>query len=132
VSAQSAVRAGFVAALKVEPGLAGMNGVFDGPAVRASEPFAEIADVQASDWSTKDTRGRELRVAVRVRDLAETSARISGLVEAVERAAAALPRVLGDWAVASCVFRRSRVAAEAPGRWTGVVEWRVRMLERED
>jgi uncharacterized small protein (DUF1192 family) len=132
VSAESAVRAGFVAALRAEPGLAGLNGVFEGPGVRASEPLAEIADVQASDWSTKDQRGRELRVAVRVRDLAETSARIAMLMEAVERAVARLPRVLDGWAVASCVFRRARVAAEAPGRWTGVVEWRVRMLEMED
>jgi hypothetical protein len=131
VSAESVVRAGFVAVLKAEPELAALNGVFDGPVVRASEPYAEIADVQASDWSTKDTRGRELRVAVRVRDLAETSARIGGLVEAVERAIEGLPRVLGGWAIASCVFRRSRVAAEAPGRWTGVVEWRVRMLEED-
>lgn len=129
MSAEAALRSALVTALRAEPGLTALNGVFAGPTVRASEPYAEIADVQASDWSTKDARGRELRVAVRVRDLSETSARVSALCEAVERAVAGLPPVLDGWRVASCVFRRSRVASEAPGRWTGMVEHRVRMLE---
>jgi hypothetical protein len=129
VTADGALRSALLAALRAEPGLAALNGVFAGPAVRASEPFAEIADVQASDWSTKDARGRELRVAITLSDLGETSARLTGLIEAVERAVAGLPQVLDGWRIASCVFRRSRVAGEAPGRWTGMVEHRVRMLE---
>ncbi len=118
-----------MASLRADPVLAAtLNGVFDGPAVRASTPFAEVGDGIAGDWGTKDRAGRELRLAVIVRDAAETSVRLGGLVAAVEAAVPGLPRDLDGWRVASVVFLRSRVAGEGPGRWIGSVEFRVRVL----
>lgn len=129
-AATAAVRAAIGAALRGDATLAGvLNGVFDGPAVRASEPYADIADVAASDWGTKDRRGRELRVAVRLRDAGETPARLGLLVDAAERAIEGLPRALDGWRIASCVFLRSRTAGEGPGRWLAVIEYRLRVLE---
>lgn len=129
-AAEAEVRGAIAAALRADVTLAGvLNGVFDGPAVRASPPFAEVGDALASDWGTKDLRGRELRVAVSIRDATERPVRLAGFVDAAERAIEALPRVLDGWRVASCVFVRSRVAGEGPGRWLAVIEYRVRVLE---
>ena len=131
--AVGAVRAAVLAVLRADPLLDEvLNGVFDGPAVRASAPFAEVGEAMSSDWSTKDQRGREVRIAVLIRDLAERPARLASLIEAAERAVAGLPRDLDDgWQVASCVFLRARTAGEGPGRWLAVAEWRVRVLENQ-
>ena len=126
--AEEAVRAAVGDALRGHAALAGLNGVFDGPAVRATPPFAEVREVLSVDWGTKDARGRELRVAVALRDAGEEPGRVSALAEAAGQAVEGLARDLDGWRVASVAFLRSRVAGEAPGRWLAVVEYRVRVL----
>jgi hypothetical protein len=128
--AEAAVRAGVLAVLADDATLAEeLTGVFDGPGVRASAPFAEVGEALSSDWGTKDVRGREVRVGVLIRDLAERPVRLGALVDAAQRAVEALPRDLDGWRVASVAFLRARTAAEGPGRWLAVLEWRVRVLE---
>ena len=128
--AEGTVRGGIAAALRGNATLVGvLNGVFEGPAVRASAPYAEVAEALASDWSTKDARGRELRVAVMLRDVGERPERLAGLVDAAERAIEEMPRELDGWRVASLAFVRSRTAGDGPGRWLAALEYRVRVLE---
>lgn len=126
MSAEGAVHAAVVAALA---GVAGLNRVEPGASVRASEPYAMVEPLVASDWGTKDRAGRELRVAVTVRDLAERAARLHDLAGAVEAAVMGLPAVIGDWRIASIAFLRSRTASEKAGTWATTLEWRVRVLE---
>ena len=131
-AADVAVRAGVRAALASEAVLTGaLNGVFDGPQVRASAPYAEVGEALSSDWGTKDARGREVRLAVLIRDLAERPVRLGELVDAAERAVEGIARDLDGWRVASVVFLRARIAGEGPGRWLAVAEWRVRVLESQ-
>lgn len=127
--AASAVRAAVAVALREDVGLAAtLNGVFEGPAVRASPPFATVEDALATDWSVKEARGRELRIAVSIRDEGETPERLATLADTAERAIEAAPRTIDGWHVASLVFQRSRLAGEGPGRWLAVIEYRVRVL----
>lgn len=131
--AGEAVRAAVIAALREDPILrAELNGVFAGPAVRASAPYAEVGEIGATDWSTKDRTGRELRVPVTLRDVGERAERLMRLAEAVERAVPAMPRDLAGWRIASARFLRSRTAGEGPGRWLAVVEFRVTVLADEN
>ena len=125
MSAESVVQAALLAGLR---GVAGLNGVFEGPPVKATPPYAEIGELLSGDWSVKDRDGRELRLAVTVRDAGETAARVQALGDAVGAAIAGLPRDLDGWRVASLVFVRSRLLRPAPGRWSAVIEYRVRML----
>jgi hypothetical protein len=125
VSAESVVQVALLVALRE---VAGLNGVFEGPAVKATPPYAEIGETLSGEWGVKDRDGRELRLAVTVRDVGETSARVQALGDAVGAAIAGLPRDLGAWRVASLVFVRSRLLRPAPGRWSVVVEYRVRVL----
>lgn len=124
-SAGAAVRAGVLARLRA---VGGINGVWEGAGVSAAAPFLVLGDVVASDWGTKDAAGRELRVAVTVRDRGDTPARVEGIAAAVEAAVAGLPRDLGGWRVASVVLVRSNVVAAGKGAWAAMVDHRVRVL----
>jgi hypothetical protein len=129
MSAEGALHAALVAALREAADFGGvLNHVFEGPAVKASAPYAEVQPLVAVDWGTKDRAGRELRPAVVVRDAGETPARLHALIGAACAAIEAMPRDLAGWRVASLAFVRSRMLAEAPGRWAAVVEYRVRVL----
>jgi hypothetical protein len=129
MSAEGAVHAALVAALRGAAEVGGVvNGVFEGPAVKASAPYAEVQVGQAIDWGTKDRVGRELRPAVALYDAGETPARLHELIGAVCAAIEAMPRDLDGWRVASLAFSRSRTLRTKPGEWAATVEYRVRVL----
>lgn len=131
MSAESVIQAALVAALRGDAALgAALNGVFEGPQGKATAPFAEIGELLSVDWSTKDAAGREVRLAVTVRDAAETPARLHALAGLAGAAIEALPRDLDGWRIASLSFVRTRVVRGGPGRWSAIIEYRVRMMAR--
>ena len=105
-----------------------VNGVFDGPAVKATAPWIELGPLVAIDWSTKDAAGREVRLVLTVRDRAERPARTHALAAAAGEAVEDVPRDLDGWRVASCVFVRTRVIGDRPGEWSASVEYQIRLL----
>lgn len=132
MTAEAALHAAVTVALA---GVAGLNRIEPGASVRASEPYVTIEPLVASDWGTKDRAGRELRVAVTVRDLAERAARLHALAGAVEAAVMALPAEVpaagGGWRIVSIAFLRGRTASEKAGTWAATLEWRVRVLAED-
>lgn len=130
MSAERAIHAAFVAALAGDAAFAGLvNGVFDGEPVKGSIPYAVVDMSGAVDWSSKTAAGREVRMAVTIHEAGETPARLRTAMEAVQPAIDAVAREPDGWRVASLVFLRSRVARAARGGWTGLIEYRVRMME---
>lgn len=125
MTASGALHAALITALS---GVAGLNRAEPGASARASEPYAMIEPLIAADWGTKDRAGRELRVGVTVRDLAERAARLHDLTGAVETAVAALPVIISGWRIVSVAFLRARTVSEKAGNWAATLEWRVRML----
>ena len=125
MTAEAAVQAAALVALRA---LAGLNGVYLAPPVKATVPYAELGDLLSGDWSVKDRAGRELRLAVTVRGAGDTPERVQALAGAVGAAIAGLPRDLAGWRVASVVLLRSRLSGGPPGRWAALVEYRVRVL----
>ena len=118
-----------LAGLRGDPAVGGaLNRVGDGPAAKATVPFAVLGDAIATDWGTKDMAGRELRVSLTIRDAGDSSARVQALAAGAEAAVAALAPDLDGWRVVSVALVRSAVLAEAPGRWAAAIDWRVRML----
>jgi hypothetical protein len=106
-----------------------VNGIFDAPPARTPRPYLLVDDPVLTDWSTKDQDGREVRIAVLVRDGSQNRSRTRTLADAVEAAIAGMPAALGGgWRVASCVRVRTRLVAEDETRLTAIVEHRVRML----
>ena len=125
MSAEAAAYAALATALA---GVAGLNAVSPGPPLAASPPYAEIGAIVAADWGTKDRPGRELRVQVTVSDRGEAPARVLALAGVAGAAIEAMPRVAQGWELVSIALARTRLAADRPGQWRLVHEYRLRML----
>lgn len=124
-----AVQAALVAALAGDPVIgAAVSGVFDGPPARAAFPYIAVDGGQTTDWSVKDARGREHRVAISVWDDGMASARLHGLMAAAEEAIEDMGRDLPGHRIASIAFLRARIVRDADGPWAGLIEYRVRTL----
>ncbi len=71
--AGTALQEAAVAALREVEGL---NGIYDAPPLQAGAPFAIVEVGLESDWSHKSGAGREVRLAVTVRDKGERAVRL--------------------------------------------------------
>jgi hypothetical protein len=103
--------------------------VFDGPPAGALTPFVAIGDGGATDWSTKDARGREIRLSIAIHDDGAVPARLHGLAAAAEDAIEAMPRALPGHRIASLVLLRSLIVRPAGAPWAARLDYRVRTLE---
>jgi hypothetical protein len=134
--ATAAIAAAVTAALD---GVAGLSGVFDGAPMRAGDAHAVVEIGPESDWGHKSGAGAEVRLAVLIRCGGERHGRARALSYAARAAVEAIGPQLGPWRLVSLAMLRSRVVAardggrsgQGPG-WTGVVEYRARMLRTED
>ncbi len=120
------LQAAAVAALRTVPGI---GAVYDGAPRRAAFPHAVVDGGFETDWGHKSGDGREVRIAVSLRDGGERAARLRELASEAEAALAALGRELPGWSIASLALLRSRIVPEGTG-WTAVIEYRARMLRR--
>lgn len=127
MSVEGAFQSALVAALRAAIGDR-INGVFEGPAVRATAPYAEIGELLSIDWSTKDAEGRELRSLVQLRDRDETAVRLQGLACDADAAIRALDPALDGWRIASVMLVRNRIVRSGVGQWTALIEHRARVL----
>jgi uncharacterized protein DUF3168 len=119
------LQAAALAALETAPGI---GTVHDGPPLQAAFPYAVVECGPESDWSHKSGRGREVRLAVAVRDQGERPARLHALMGQAEAALDGIGAVDG-WQLVSMRFIKSRIVRAPKGPWEGVIEYRARMLE---
>ena len=125
--AGEALAAAAAAALRTVEGL----GVFEAPPLEAAVPWAMVETGPESDWGHKAGTGRELRLAVTIRDRGESGARIRRLAGEAEAALAGLGEVPG-WELVTLVLLRSRSVPPRHGGaeadWVALVEYRARLL----
>ncbi len=124
---EMAVRGAVLEALRGDAALAAMlNGVWDGPPVKASAPYVVLGECIGVDWGTKDRAGREVRVAMTVQDKRENADGLAALLALVD---AAVRRVTVPGCEMGAVgLVRSRVLRARDEGWRAVVEYRVRVL----
>ena len=91
----------------------GLNAVYDGPPLPAAFPYAAVEAGPESDWSHKSGAGRELRLAILLRDQGERPARLRGLAGAAEAAAGADRAGPGRLAAGHPGLPAQRLAARA-------------------
>ena len=127
MTAAEAIMAAAMAALKALDGV----GVYDGTPVRASFPYAVVEAGAQTDWSHKSGVGREVRIAVTLRDGGERPTRLRRLMGEAEAALAAVGGMTG-WHLVTLHHVRSRVVREGRGAeprgWMAMIEFRARML----
>jgi hypothetical protein len=124
------------AAIEALQGAAGIGGVYDGPPLQAAFPYAVVEAGPENDWSHKSGMGREVRLALTIRDQGERPARLHRLMEEAEQAMAGIGELLAGWRIVTMRFARSHVVREPGARasseaWAGAIEYRARMLALE-
>lgn len=124
------LQAAAAAALRALEGLS----VHEGPPVQAAFPYA-VADAGfEADWSHKSGSGREVRLAVTIRDGGERPVRLRRLIGEAEAALGQIAGPFPGWRLVALQFLRSRLVPDgrgAVGSWAGVIELRARMLAQE-
>jgi hypothetical protein len=118
------------AALARLQSVSGLSGIYPGPPLQAALPFATVEAGVETDWGHKSGVGREVRLAIALRDEGERPDRIADRMGAAEAALAA-PLPVPGWQLVSLVFLRSRLVREGravDAAWSGLVEFRARML----
>lgn len=126
---ESQFRSALVAWLAGDPALsASLNDITEEAPSRASIPWLGISASASSDWSTKDRRGREIRVALELQTRGDEADATSALVTQIEDRIAGLPRDHDSFAVASSAFLRARAEQRPRNTRAVLLEYRFRIL----
>ena len=107
-----------------------LGGIYPGPPLQAAFPYAVVECGAETDWGHKNGRGRELRLAVTLRDSGERPDRAQAFAEVAEAALEAGLEVEG-WYLVTLVMVRRRTVAEGRGGkagWAVAIDYRARML----
>jgi hypothetical protein len=107
-----------------------LGGVYPGPPLQAAFPYATVECGAESDWGHKSGRGRELRLAVILRDSGERPDRAQAFADVAEAAIEAGLEVEGWYLVTLALVRRRTVADGRGGKagWAVTIDYRARML----
>jgi hypothetical protein len=129
-SALEAVQQQLVARLNAHSPLMDLiSGIFDGPPPRADFPYIAMATGASLDWSHKGGVGRELSLALTVHDDGETAARLHRVMALVEEALEPGLEDAPGWQIVTFDFRRTRILRRATGPWSGLMEYRAKVLK---
>lgn len=110
-----------------------LGGTYPGPPLQAAYPYAVVECGPEADWGHKSGSGRELRLAVTLRDSGERPERAQAFADVVESAMEAGLDVEG-WRLVTLALVRRRTVAEGrggPAGWVVAIEFRARMLAEE-
>ena len=107
-----------------------LGGVYPGPPLQAAFPHAIVECAAETDWGHKSGRGRELRLAVTLRDRGERPDRARAFAEVAEAAIEAGLEAEGWYLVSLAMVRRRTVAEALGGKagWAVAIDYRARML----
>ena len=107
-----------------------LGAVYPGPPLQAAFPHAVVECGAETDWGHKSGRGREVRLAVTLRDSGERPDRAQALAEVAEATIEAGLEVEG-WRLVTLMLVRRRTVAEGRGGrsgWAVAIDYRARML----
>jgi hypothetical protein len=107
-----------------------LGAVYPGPPLQSAFPYAVVECGAETDWGHKSGRGRELRLAVILRDAGERPDRAQAFAEVAEAAIEAGLEPEGWYLVTLAMTRRRTVAEGRGGRagWAVAIDYRARML----
>lgn len=126
---ETLLRAALLAWLRADPALAeAVNVVTEEAPLRASAPWLGIVASASADWSTKDRRGREVRVALELHVRGDQPATAADLVAAIEARIESLSRAQAGFEIASTQFLRARAERRANNTRAVLLEYRFRLL----
>lgn len=107
--------------------MAQVNGVFHRAPSRIAAPYVLLDDVLATDWGTKDTAGREVRLAFSIREGSQDAGPASAIAAALDARLMALPRTGPGYRLVSIHPLRSRTVRIGE-LWLIALDYRARLL----
>lgn len=126
---ENELRAALIDWLHADPLLGDrLNAVAEEAPARVSPPWLAIAASASADWSTKDRRGREVRVALELHCRGDDPRAAFATAQAIQDRVEDLPRAQAGFAVASQTFLRGRVEQRSANRRAVLLEYRFRLL----
>jgi hypothetical protein len=106
----------------------GLSGVSDGAPIQAGDAHATVDMGPETDWGHKSGEGAELRLALLIRCGGEQAQRVRELTERCRAAMEGLGPAVGAWRLVTMIRLRSRIVRVPGPGWTGIVEYRARLL----
>lgn len=127
---ETTLRAALIAWLRADPALPDMlNDIHEEAPPAASLPWLQIAASASADWSMKDRRGREIRIAIELHARGDDPAETGAMARAIEQRIAAMPPALPGCRIANIIFLRARAEQRAGHRRAVLIEHRFRLIE---
>lgn len=124
------LRAALILWLRNAPALNGkINAVEEEAPVNVSPPWLGIATSASADWSTKDLRGREVRVAFELHTRGSDTAVDGALVTAIDKRVEAIPQAQDGFTIVTARFLRARAERRARNLRVVLLEYSFRLLE---
>lgn len=126
---ETGLRSALIDWLRADPALAPLNIVAEEAPLAASPPWLGIAASASTDWSTKERRGREVRIALELHMRGQAAGSAAGLVAAIEARIEAMPRAQPGFLIAGTAFLRARTEQRPRQMRAALLEYRFRCLE---
>lgn len=108
---------------------ASLNDVTEEAPSRAQPPWLGLAASASTDWSTKQLRGREVRIALELHNRGEEAVETDSLIDAIESRIEAMPRTQDGFHIVTTTFLRARAEQRPLNRRAVLLEYRFRLLE---
>ncbi len=123
------LRAALIDWLRGDPALAGrLNAITEEAPSRVAAPWLAIAASASVDWSTKDRRGREVRVAFELHCRGDAPGTAFEIMLAIQERIEALPSPQAGFAIASLAYLRGRIEQRRANARAVLIEYRFRLL----
>ncbi len=126
---ENLLRTALIDWLRADPQLQGINAIEEESPLSASPPWLGIAASGSVDWSVKDRRGLEIRIAFELESRTDEPAADADFVEAIENRIAAFPREQADFQLVSSQFLRARSERRPNNLRGALLEYRFRLLK---
>ena len=107
---------------------AALNAVTEEVPTRTAVPWLGIAASSSTNWSTKDRKGREVRLALELHTRGEEPGETGTITALIEDRIAALPAAQTGLRIVSTTFLRARVEQRARHERAVLLEYRFRLL----
>jgi len=107
---------------------AALNAITEEVPTRITAPWLGIAASASTDWSTKDRKGREVRIALELHTRGEEAGETGTITALIEDRIAALPAAQTGLRIVSSTFLRARVEQRAQHTRAVLIEYRFRLL----
>lgn len=127
---ETRLRSALVSWLRDDPALENtLNAVTEEAPLRTSAPWLGIVASASTDWSVKNRKGREVRLALELSLRGDAPDAAADIVSAIEARVEGLPAAQSGFTIINTQFLRARAEQRPRNTRAVLLEYRFRLLE---